>query len=164
MENMKLSRYQLLAAEIFGYSYANYRNHLGIGNIRFDSLMPQDAKTLESAVLEEWPIARVAQEIDVDADIAASLLNRTRDGLDVVDAVNPSESYRQSVRQLVKRAAVEGLTDEDAIDQLVIQLCYRVSDLAYLLEAEGSTLSRYSRHLRREPGVEYYEGYFEEED
>ena len=164
MEDMKLSRQQLLAAEIFGYSYANYRDHLGIGNPRFDELMPQDAETLETAVREEWPIARVAEKLEVDTDTAASLLDGTREGLEVVDAENPAESYRASVRQVVKRAVAEGLADDDAIEQLVIQLCYRVSDLAYLLKAEGSNLSRYSRHLRREPDVEYYEGYFDEED
>lgn len=35
------------------------------------------------------------------------------------------------------------------------------ADLAFLLEQAGKTLSQYSRHLRREPGVEYYEGYFD---
>jgi hypothetical protein len=28
-------REQLLAAEIFGYSFANHRDHLGIGNDRY---------------------------------------------------------------------------------------------------------------------------------
>ena len=164
MEKKELSRYQLLAAEIFSYSYANYRDHLGIGNVRFDKLMPQDAEILETAVLEDWPITRVAQKLKVDTDIATSLLNGTRDAIQVVDAENPSESFRQSVRQLVKRAAVEGLNDDDAIEQLITQICYRVSDLAYLLKAEGNDLSRYSRHLRRDPNVEYYDGYFDEED
>lgn len=41
-----MTRYQLLAAEIFGYSYANYQDHLGIGNIRYDRLMPEEAKKL----------------------------------------------------------------------------------------------------------------------
>ena len=163
MENMELSRHQLLAAEIFGYSYANYRDHLGIGNVRYDRLMPQDAKTLESAVLEEWPIARVAQKLEVDTDTAASLLTAARDALQVVDADNPAESFRHSARQLVKRAAEQGLTDDSEIEQLVVQLCYRVSDLAYLIKAEGSDLTRYCRHLRREPDVEYDEDYFEEE-
>ena len=54
--------------------------------------------------------------------------------------------------------------DDDAIEQLVIQICYRVSDLAYLLKAEGSNLSRYCRHLRREPDVEYDGDYFDEQD
>ena len=37
----RLSRAQFLAAEIFGYSYANYQDHLGIGNTRYERLMPE---------------------------------------------------------------------------------------------------------------------------
>jgi hypothetical protein len=36
-EEPAMDRIHLLAAEIFGYSYANYEDHLGIGNIRFDT-------------------------------------------------------------------------------------------------------------------------------
>ena len=45
-----------------------------------------------------------------------------------------------------------------------MQICYRAADLAYLLKLEGSSLSRYSRHLRRDPDVEYFDGYFDEEE
>jgi len=31
-----MNRIQLLAAETFYYSYANYKDHLGIGNERFE--------------------------------------------------------------------------------------------------------------------------------
>ena len=164
MENKELSRHQLLAAEIFGYSYANYQDHLGIEHIRFDELMPQDAEKLETAVAEEWPIARVAEELEVDTDNAASLLESTRNAIRVVDAENPAESFRESVRRLIQRAASEGLNDDDSTEQLVIQICYRASDLAYLLEAEGNSLSRYCRHLRRESDVGSCDGYFDEED
>jgi hypothetical protein len=42
----------------------------------------------------------------------------------------------------------------------VIQICFRAADLAYLLDREGMSLSRYSKHLRREPDV----GYLEDDD
>jgi hypothetical protein len=80
-EEPVMDRIHLLAAEIFGYSYANYEDHLG---------------------------------------------------------------------------------DEASVERLVTQICYRTADLAVLIEREGQPLSRYSRHLRREPGVEYGEGYFDE--
>jgi hypothetical protein len=57
-----------------------------------------------------------------------------------------------------------GIESAEDIEKLVRQICYRAADLAYLLKAEGSSLSRYSRHLRREPEVEYHEGYFDEEE
>ncbi len=164
MSDKEMSRQQLLAAEIFGYSYANYINHLDIGNVRFDSMMPQDAATLEQAVTENWDLERVARALDVDTDNAAALVNAARDAIDVVDAENPAEAFRNSVRQLLRRAATEGLDSDEAIEQLVIQICYRVSDLSCLLKRDGNQLSRYSRHFRREPNHEYYDGYFDEED
>ena len=42
-----MNRAQLLAAEIFDYSFANSADHLGIGNVRYERLMPKDAETLE---------------------------------------------------------------------------------------------------------------------
>jgi hypothetical protein len=164
MSDKFMSREQLLAAEIFGYSYANYLDHLGIGNVRFDSMMPKDAKTLEKAVAENWDLKRVAKELDVEADVAATLLTATRHAIEVVDAENPAEAFRNSVRQVVQRAATEGLDSDESIEQLVVQICYRVSDLSYLLKRDGNNLDRYCRHLRRERDVEYYDGYFDEED
>jgi hypothetical protein len=164
MDPSELTRYQLLAAEIYSYSYANYLDHLGIGNIRFDRLMPNDARKLESAVNEEWPVDRVANELEIDHEMAVRFMDATRDALEVVDAKDPSESFRRSVRQVIKAAVEEGLEDDDAVEKLVVQVCYRVSDLAYLLKAEGNSLSRYCRHLRRDPNVEYEDDYFDEEE
>jgi hypothetical protein len=48
------------------------------------------------------------------------------------------------------------------VEDLVVQICYRAADLAVLLDMEGKPLSRYSRHLRREPDVEYDDGDFDE--
>ena len=164
MSDKRLSRAQLLAAEIFGYSYANYVDHLGIGNIRFDKLMPTDAIKLEKAVAEDWPLSRVAQELETDTDNAADLMSATRDAFKVVEAENSAEAFRNAVRQVVERAVTEGFDESDAIENLVTQICYRAADLAYLLKAEGQHLSRYSRHLRREGDVGYDDDYFNGED
>jgi hypothetical protein len=157
-----MNRYHLLAAEIFGYSYANYEDHLGIGNIRFEKLMPNDARTLERAGQEGWPTERVAQALGTDAENAAELVDAFRQAHAVVDAENPAESFRRAVRQVIEDAVSDGLEDEESREDLVTQICYRVADLAFLLDREKEPLSRYSRHLRREPDVEYQEGYFDE--
>ena len=125
--------------------------------------MPSDARTLERAVSEDWTLDRVADELDVDADNAAALMTAARNALSVVDAENPAEAFRNAVRQVIQRAAKDGLDNDDAIEQMVVQICYRVSDLAHLLKLDGNQLGRYSRHLRREPDHEYYDGYFDEE-
>jgi hypothetical protein len=158
-----MSRYHLLAAEIYGYSFANYQDHLGIGNIRYEKLMPDDARKLERADRESWTLERIARELDTDTDEAAARLEGYRRARAVVDAENPAESFRTAVRQAIEHAAAEGLGDAASIEELVKQICYRASDLSVLLEREGQKLSRYSRHLRRESDVDYHEGYFDEE-
>lgn len=60
---MTLTRAQLIAAEVFGYSFHHYEDHLGIGNLRYEQLMPESAMVLEQAVRESWPLAKVAAEL-----------------------------------------------------------------------------------------------------
>ena len=159
-----MDRIQLLAAETFHYSYANYADHLGIGNSRFDRLMPDTVKVLEKAATEGWPLEKLAKELDHEPAAATDLLESFNGAKQIVDAGNPAESFRTGVRFSIRHAVAEGLKDDQTVEQLVTQICYRAADLAYLLKQEGTTLSRYSRHLRREPDTEYYEGYFEKEE
>jgi hypothetical protein len=157
-----MDRYQLLAAEIFGYSYANYDDHLGIGNVRYDKRMPKVARTLERADREGWSVERVVRALDCDAEEAAEFLQAFRRARDVVDAENAAESFRWAVRLCIEYASAEGLRDEASVERLVTQICYRAADLAYLLDQEHESLSRYSEELRREPGGERVEGDFDE--
>lgn len=159
-----MNRFQLLAAEIYGYGYANYADHLGIGNIRYDHLMPEMAETLEMANRAGWPPERLARKVKVTPAEATELLDSFKRAKQIVDAGNPAELFRTAVRFSIKDAALAGLKDEEAVEKLVTQICYRASDLAYLLKSEGTSLSRYSRHLRKEPDVEYHDGYFDEEE
>jgi hypothetical protein len=156
-----MERIHLLSAEIFRYSYANYDDHLGI-NERFDRLMPRDAEILEIALKEEWPIDKVAYKLEVSAEVARKYLIAVKDALEVVDAENPAESFRNAVRQSIKSALEDGLDSPEAIETFVIQICYRAADLGLLLDKKGHHLSQYSRHLRKETDTEYYEGYFEQ--
>jgi hypothetical protein len=156
----KVNRAQLLAAEIFGYSFANYEDHLGIGNVRYERLMPEAAETLETAEREGWPTSKIAESLEVDVEQAEGLLDAFQRAREIVDAENAAEAFRNGVRFSIWDAVEEGLRDPESVEKLVTQICYRAADLAFLLEREGKTLSQYSRHLRREPGVQYYEGYF----
>ena len=156
-----MERIHFLAAEIFSYSYANYDDHLGI-NERFDMLMPHDAEILETALKEEWPIEKVAQELDASTETTRKLLFLVKGALEVVDAENPAESFRNAVRQSIEVALKDGLDTTEAIESLVTQICYRAANLGLVLDKKGHHLSQYSRHLRKDPETEYYEGYFEE--
>lgn len=150
MNDKKLTRLQFLTAEIFAYSYANYANHLGIGHVRFEKLMPDDAVKLEQAVDENWDLTRLAKALDVDADTASALIASTKDALKIVDAGNPAIAFREAVTQLVAKASEEGLDSDDAVRNLVTQVCYRVSDFAHLLAADGTDLMSHCERLRRE--------------
>ncbi len=156
-----MERIHLLASEIFKYSYANYKDHLGV-NERYDKLMPRDAKLLETAILEKWPAKKVAEKLEVPIDTAKQLLVTTQEALNIVDAVNPAESFRKAVEQSIHHALEDGLHSQEAIVNLVTQICYRAADLGLLLEREENSLSQYSRHLREESDVSYYDGYFDE--
>lgn len=159
----KLSRDQLLAAEMYGYSLANYYDHLGV-NIRFDNYMPKMVSILEQAEREKWPPKKIAAKAEVDVEDVDDWMDALRRAKQVIDADNPAESFRNGIRQDIETAVKNGLQDSEDIEKLVIQICYRASDMSYLLWNEGQPLSRYSRHLRVEPNVGYYDGYFDEGD
>ena len=144
-----MERIHLLAAEIFRYSYANYDDHLGI-NERFDTLMPRDAELLETALKEEWPIDKVAQELEISVEIARKFLFAVKEALEVVDAENPAESFRNAVRQSIEVALKDGLDSTATVQSLVTQICYRAADLGFVLDKKGHHLSQYSRHLRKD--------------
>jgi hypothetical protein len=144
-----MNRRELLAAETFHYSYANYDDHLGIGNIRFDKLMPDDVDTLEQAEQEGWDDARLATALEVEVDKVEFWRESYRRAKEIVDAPTAAESFRRGVRYSIQDAVEEGLADKEAIEALVTQICYRAADLAYMLDMEAEILSHYSSELRR---------------
>ena len=159
-----MTREQLLAAEIYGYSFANYEDHLGIGNIRYEQLMPDAARTLERAAKESWPTSKIAEVLKVDIDEAHELSSAIDRAQQIVDAENPAELFRNAVRFSIQDAVRDGLNEAESIEELVTQICYRAADLAFVLQVRKEPLFRYSRHLQKETGVKYYEGYFDEPD
>jgi hypothetical protein len=152
----KLDRWKLLAAETFSYSYDNYADHRG--NARFDRYMPDDVRILDHAVRDSWPLDRLARELERPEEDARVLLRSYHEALEVVDAPNPAESFRRSVRQVIKRALAEGIEGDEQVEALVVQICYRAADLSFLLRSRGEPLHTYSELLRREPDVESIDG------
>jgi catechol 2,3-dioxygenase-like lactoylglutathione lyase family enzyme len=158
-----VTREQLIAAEIFGYSFDNYADHLEIGHVRYEEMMPKTVRTLERAATEGWPSSKVAALLEIDIEDANELIAAFDQARQVVDAENPAEMFRNAVRFSIQNAVEEGVADSESIEKLVTQICYRAADLGFILKAKGERLSRYSEHLRKEPDVEYGEGYFDEE-
>jgi tRNA(Ile)-lysidine synthase TilS/MesJ len=151
---IKLDRIKLLASELFSYSYDHYADHVEGGNERFTKLMPNDVRVLIKALEEKWSENKISEELKIDINEVNNYLARFEVAKKIVDASNPSESFRNSIRDIVEQAAKDRLTNEE-IDQLVIQICYRTADLGYLLDLENSKLSDYSEWLRRDKGVDY---------
>ncbi len=144
-----MDREKLLTAETFSYSYANYANHLGIGHVRFEDLMPQDIRYLEQAKRKGWSLKKLARALECNEEIAERFRDSYTRAKDIVDAPNAAESFRRGVRYSILDAVEEGLDGEAAIERLVTQICYRGADLAYLLDLEGDELSHYSEELRK---------------
>ena len=151
----KLDRIKLLAAELFSYSLDNYADHVEIGNERFTKLMPADVKTLLTAEKENWTDDQIAKALEIDISLVIEYLERLKTAKKIVDAINPSESFRYAVKQSIKYALSDGLKTEEDLEKLVIQICYKAADLGYLLDLEGKKLSDYSEWLRREKNTDY---------
>ncbi len=143
-----ITRKQMLAADIFGYSYSNYEDHLG--NIRFDRLMPSDVDALEKAEREGWNVSRLAQALEIPEDRVAYFQRAYREAKEILDAPTLAESFRRGVRFSIQHAVEQGLEDKGSIERLVTQVCYRAADLGFRLDMEGQRLSEYLDELRQE--------------
>ncbi|HSJ54702.1 MAG TPA: hypothetical protein VLC52_13260 [Anaerolineae bacterium] len=150
---VEMDRRELLAAETFSYSYANYADHLAIEHVRFAQLMPDAVDALAEAEDEGWDDARLAEAIEVTQAEVPLWRQSYRRALEIVDAPTPAESFRRGVRYSIQDAVREGLADDNAIEKLVVQICYRAADLGYLLDLEGELLSTYSKELRDESAL-----------
>jgi hypothetical protein len=152
---IKLKRIELLAAELFSYSLDNYADHIEIGNVRFTKLMPNDVKALLTAEKENWTEDQISKALEIEISQVRDYLERFKIAKKIVNAINPSESFRYAVKQSIKYAIEDGLNTEEDIDNLVIQICYKAADLGYLLELESKKLSDYSEWLRRDKNADY---------
>jgi hypothetical protein len=148
LDEAGMDRRYLLAAETFHYSYANYGAHLGIGNIRFDELMPDDVDTLELAEEEGWSDPDLADALEIDEELVPRVRRSYQRAKVIIDAPTPAESFRRGVRFSIEDAIEEGLASNQEIEDLVTQVCYRAADLAYLLNSRQERLSDYSEELR----------------
>jgi hypothetical protein len=145
-----MKREHLLAAELFSYSFEIYRNHLGIGNNRFETYMPHDAELLEQADSEQWSDDRIAKELEVERDSVPEWRNKVKRAKSIVDAANPADSFRLSIQYSIQDALERGIASSKDVEDLVSQICYRASDMSVLLELRGESLSEYSNLLRQE--------------
>jgi len=119
MKSRDMMKQELLAAELYNYSYDNYAGHIEIGNERFTRLMPETIRKLETAERKKWSRSRIAEELEIEEKEVDRWLEEFKRAKDVVFAKNASESFRRSVRYVLKDSLARGLNNEEAIDDLV---------------------------------------------
>ena len=145
-----MRRKHLLAAEVYGYSYDHYQDHLEARNVRFTRMMPDDIDIFERAEREGWDSSRLAKALEIDEDKIEEWRRAYQEAKEILDAPTPVQAFRRGIRASIKRALEEGLEEEAAIERLITQICYRVADPGYLIEMERKQLSDYSFELREE--------------
>lgn len=149
-----MTRVQLLAAEVFAYSFDNYAGHLGIGHARFEKFMPDAVQNLERAEKEGWSDERLAGAMEIEMSEVPGWRKRYRDAVEVVDAASPAKGFRNAVRQSLSLELRRHQLGDAELESAVKQICYRAADLSYLLDQRKEPLSDYSKELRQEVGVE----------
>ena len=88
-----MNKTELLAAETFAYSYANYADHLGI-NPRFDKYMPDEIKTIEKIINSNGGADEIAAKLDVEKKLAEQILtNYFFEAKKIVSADNAAASF-----------------------------------------------------------------------
>ena len=145
-----MNRIHFLAAELFTYSFENYKNHLGIGHTRFEEIMPEFAEQLELAVKEGWSNSKISRTLEIDESEIPLWKKSLQQALALVDAKTPVQSFRTGVTYSIVHALEEGLSTPEEIEALATQICYRVSDLSVMLDEREQQLSMYSDELRQE--------------
>jgi len=142
-----MTRDQLIAAEMFAYSFENYESHLVSGHPRFEVQMPNTVRALESAENENWTDQCLAEVIEIDISKISQWRKRFRDAAEVIDAPNPATAFRNAVRQVLTNELARHQLGDAELESAVMQICIRVADLSYLLDKSNNKLSDYSNEL-----------------
>jgi hypothetical protein len=145
-----MTRDQMLAAEVFAYSFDNYADHLEIGNPRFEKYMPEDVRNIARANAEGWSAARLAKVLKIKEEDVEDWKRRYSDAIEIVDAATPAKAFRNAIRQTLARELEGHNLSHAELESLVTQVCYRTADLSYLLARRDEPLSKYSKALRWE--------------
>jgi hypothetical protein len=145
----KMERRHFLAAQIYGYSYTHYAENLEKENVRFTTLMPGEVDVLEQAEREDWEPNRLAEALGIEADKVSLWQDLYQASKHIVDAGTCVDSFRASIRSILKAAASESLDEDEVVERIAAQICYQTADLGYLLDQENRRLSDYGNRLRQ---------------
>jgi hypothetical protein len=150
----KMERRHFLAAQIYGYSYIHYAENLDQENVRFTTLMTEEVAILEEAERDNWEPQRLAQALGIEEEKVGIWQELYQTSKHIVDAGSCIDSFRTSIRSILREAASESLDQDEVVEHVVAQICFRAADLGYLLDIENKRLSDYANHLRQPNGVD----------
>lgn len=150
----EMERKHFLAAQIYGYSYIRYAENLDEENIRFTTLMPGEVEVLEQAERENWEPNRLAEALGIEEEKVGLWQELYRNSKYIVDAGSCVESFRASIRSILRNAASESLIENEIVERIITQICYQTADLGYMLDLEDKRLSDYANRLREADGVD----------
>jgi hypothetical protein len=150
----KMERRHFLAAQIYGYSYTHYAQRLEEDNVRFTTLMPGEVDILEQAERENWEPDRLAEALHIEVEKVSLWQDLYRTSKIIVDAGSCVDSFRASIRSILRSSATESLDKEDVAERIIAQICFQTADLGFLLDLENKRLSDYINQLRQANGVD----------
>jgi len=143
-----MNRHQLIAAEMYGYSYDHYQDKIDIRHKRFTKYMPQDIRTLEKGLEEGVSDAELAKRLEMDVKDIPNYKAAFERSVLVVDTKNAGEAFKVSLRQTLVNYIERGKFDKENIDAIIEQILYNTTDFAFLLRREDKTISDYSLNFR----------------
>ncbi|MGK7396769.1 MAG: hypothetical protein ACNS62_19490 [Candidatus Cyclobacteriaceae bacterium M3_2C_046] len=130
-----MDKYKLLAAEMNGFRYADYYNHLG--NLHFDTILPNEVKRLEKAAQENWSDDQISRELKLDREVARKKLRKYKLAKKLIESPGLAEFLRRSLRETLKTCA--SISEEEQ-EQMVENICQRMTDLGFMLERRNQQL------------------------
>jgi len=142
-----MEKVHYLAAELFGYSYGKYQGKLEVRHPRFTKYMPETVKKLEKALEENWDDAKIAKELEIEIDEVQNWKESYHSANSIVDSAHAGASFKSAIRVTVQHALSSGLSEENDIENLIEQICYRTADLGFQLKIENKKLSDYIDYL-----------------
>lgn len=138
-----------LAAEMFGYSYEHYSENLEMRLIRFTKYMPDDIKILQDNERKNYSDSELADMLEIDIDLVQNYKDKYEKAKRIVNAKHAAESFMISVKESIRFSIDKGLSEDEDIDKLLVQIGYNVVDFGFLLDKEEKEIKDYNDYLKQ---------------
>lgn len=145
-----MNRVDLIAAEVFGYSFDHYQDRIDIRNKRFTKYMPDDIILIEKSISKGKSNKDLAKALKISEEKVEQYKSKYFNAIKVVDSKNAGESYKEGLKITLENFIKRNKLNEQNIDELIQEILYRTTDFAYLLRKENKSISDYSHAFRHD--------------